>query len=151
MLGVTCDNASPNDVMIDILEEDIDAFDGAENRARCFNHIINLTARKLTSFFDAPKNKKKGGGSEEINSLDQQGMIDMEKELAELEKDFEDEEERTRLELDREDADDNENGADEVREMSEEAFQSAMPVRLVLAKVSVLLNIDKEFVTYQMR
>ncbi|KAF8870859.1 hypothetical protein BD779DRAFT_1399992, partial [Infundibulicybe gibba] len=52
ILSVTCDNATPNDTMVDGLAELIDAFPGAANRTRCFTHILNLVAKAVLSQFD---------------------------------------------------------------------------------------------------
>ncbi|GBE82272.1 putative AC9 transposase [Sparassis crispa] len=56
MLGITTDNASPNDVMIDEPAKLIESFQGQANRARCFDHIINLVAKSLLHQFDVPQN-----------------------------------------------------------------------------------------------
>src|SRR5712672_2730981 len=56
ILGVTCDNASPNDVMIDTLAGLV-AFPGAANRTRCFTHILNLVVKVILRPFDVPKAK----------------------------------------------------------------------------------------------
>ena len=55
ILSVTCDNASPNDVMIDRLAELVVAFLGAANRMVCFTHILNLVVKVFLRQFDVPK------------------------------------------------------------------------------------------------
>ncbi|KAF8867747.1 hypothetical protein BD779DRAFT_1416233, partial [Infundibulicybe gibba] len=52
ILSITCDNATPNDTMIDELAKLISAFPGAANRTRCFTHILNLTAKSVLRQFD---------------------------------------------------------------------------------------------------
>ncbi|EPS92616.1 hypothetical protein FOMPIDRAFT_1100474, partial [Fomitopsis schrenkii] len=52
VLGVTCDNASANDVMIDELENMLAEFPGRRARSRCFCHIINLAAKALLRQFE---------------------------------------------------------------------------------------------------
>ncbi|KAF8994849.1 hypothetical protein BDZ89DRAFT_902510, partial [Hymenopellis radicata] len=52
VLSITCDNASPNDVMIDRLVDGIPTFGGARARTRCFAHVINLVAKSLLRLFD---------------------------------------------------------------------------------------------------
>lgn len=42
MLGLACDNASPNDVLTNILGERVANFEGTLGRVRCFAHVINL-------------------------------------------------------------------------------------------------------------
>ncbi|TFK78991.1 hypothetical protein K466DRAFT_469637, partial [Polyporus arcularius HHB13444] len=52
ILGVTADNASPNDTMIDELTKLLPDFAGQDNRARCFDHIVNLCAKSVLKPFD---------------------------------------------------------------------------------------------------
>ncbi|KAI0355814.1 hypothetical protein OH77DRAFT_1378786, partial [Trametes cingulata] len=52
MLGVTCDNATNNDTMVNALEIDIPSFGGQRARTRCFAHVVNLVAKSLTRQFD---------------------------------------------------------------------------------------------------
>ncbi|KAI0743016.1 hypothetical protein C8Q80DRAFT_1081465, partial [Daedaleopsis nitida] len=52
VLGVTCDNASNNDVMITRLAALLPDFDGPPNRVRCFAHVLNLVAKSLIRQFD---------------------------------------------------------------------------------------------------
>ena len=55
ILSVTCDNASPNNAMIDALAELVVAFPGATNRTHCFTHILNLVVKVIPCQFDVPK------------------------------------------------------------------------------------------------
>ncbi|KAF9047976.1 hypothetical protein BDZ89DRAFT_941500, partial [Hymenopellis radicata] len=61
LLSITCDNASPNDVMMQHLGDILPGFEGPKNRMQCFAHIINLVARSLLTSFDPLKKKKKKG------------------------------------------------------------------------------------------
>ncbi|GBE82417.1 putative AC9 transposase [Sparassis crispa] len=69
MLGVTADNATPNDVMIDELDDLIELFHGQANHSRCFDHIVNLVAKMLLRQFDVPKGKADTALDEAENSL----------------------------------------------------------------------------------
>ncbi|EIW52836.1 uncharacterized protein TRAVEDRAFT_79078, partial [Trametes versicolor FP-101664 SS1] len=57
MLGLACDNASPNDVMTDLLGERVEGFEGLLGRVRCFAHVINLVVKTLLWQFDVLKAK----------------------------------------------------------------------------------------------
>ena len=66
ILGVTCDNAANNDMMVDVIEEDIDAFNGKEARVRCFLHIMNIVAGKnLIRQFDTAAARAKDNNDED--------------------------------------------------------------------------------------
>ncbi|KAF8546236.1 hypothetical protein OG21DRAFT_1375408, partial [Imleria badia] len=52
ILGVTCDNAANNGVMVDELETQVLGFGGAASYTRCFLHVINLVAKSLIRQFD---------------------------------------------------------------------------------------------------
>ncbi|GBE77188.1 putative AC transposase [Sparassis crispa] len=69
MLGITADNASPNDIIIDELTELIESFQGQANRARCFDHIINLMAKGLLHQFDVPQNEADAALDDAENAL----------------------------------------------------------------------------------
>ena len=55
--GVTTDNASNNDKMIEHLTMLIENFPRAANQMRCFMHILNLIAKNVLQQFEAPKLK----------------------------------------------------------------------------------------------
>lgn len=57
MLGLACDNASPNDAMVNLLGEHLEAFEGSLGRVRCFAHVLNLVVKTLLRQFDVPKAK----------------------------------------------------------------------------------------------
>ena len=127
ILSVTCDNASPNDVMIDALADLVVAFPGAANRTRCFTHILNLVVKAMLRQFDVPK-------SHAANDAASKALVelagDIEKEEAEMD--------------DRANDEDDDNGADEwvdprigmSQEDQDELDSMVQPVRLVLVKVS---------------
>ncbi|KAL6298073.1 hypothetical protein BKA93DRAFT_720287, partial [Sparassis latifolia] len=54
LLGVTADNATNNDTMIDMHQQN---FQGQVNHLHCFDHVINLVTKTLLHQFDAPKGK----------------------------------------------------------------------------------------------
>jgi hypothetical protein len=55
ILGVTADNASNNDAMIEQLSRHLLDFPGASNQTRCFLHILSITAKAVIRQFDIPK------------------------------------------------------------------------------------------------
>lgn len=56
LLGVTCDNAANNDMVIKHLSTLVDNFPGAPNQMRCFTHILNLVAKSILRQFNVAKN-----------------------------------------------------------------------------------------------
>lgn len=133
ILGVTCDNASNNDKMIEHLATLIETFPGAANQTRCFTHILNLVAKSVLRQFEAPKAK---------------GVIDdAAKELAAIFDELEEEDDEVSNNNDAGDdggsdgdEDDDDDGlVDERGEMSEEELanleESVKPIRVMLTKV----------------
>ena len=47
------DNASANEAMVDELSELIPSFDGQVNWIWCFDHIVNLVAKRLLQLFES--------------------------------------------------------------------------------------------------
>ena len=137
LLGITADNASNNDKMIEHLAILIDTFPGAANQTRCFAHILNLVAKSVLRQFEAPKadsNKAMANAAEELAAVPDEinhevpdsGLEDNDDEINDEDDDV---------------VDDDEDGLqDERDEMSEEELrrleESVKPVRLVLTKVS---------------
>jgi hypothetical protein len=133
LLCITCDNASPNDMMIDKIPNLIESFPGDENQARCFNHVIVLVAKSSIRQFDVPKGQADAA------------LDEAERELKELAEGIDIEDEKTRSEWEgtdkEEDEVDNVDGwVDKVARLSvadcEELEENIRPVRLVLVKVS---------------
>jgi hypothetical protein len=133
-LGITCDNASPNNTMIDELLKLIRNFPGASNRVRCFNHVVALVAIRIVRKFDVPK----GGDNWDSEA---------EQELQELAEGLDIEDPMTQTEQetgedDEEDDDGIEGWANERSELStadhEEHDESVRPVQMLLVKVSLL-------------
>jgi hypothetical protein len=132
-LGITADNASPNDVMIDKLVDMLLNFSGQANHCRCFLHIVNLIAKTLLKQFDVPKK-------------DAESVLDnAEKELLELAAGIDMEEMVTVAEAgsgdkDNDENDDVEGWVDETALLSGEGgaalHENVGPVHLVLMKVS---------------
>jgi hypothetical protein len=57
ILGVTADNTSNNNTMIEHLSLHLEDFPDAPNQTRCFLHILNITAKAMLKQFDIPKPK----------------------------------------------------------------------------------------------
>ena len=58
MLGVTCDNASANERMVENLAKLVVDFLRDTNRAQCLAHIVNLVVKIILRQFDISKKKK---------------------------------------------------------------------------------------------
>jgi Skp family chaperone for outer membrane proteins len=134
ILGVTADNASNNDKMIECLAELIDHFPGAANQTRCFTHILNLVAKSVLRQFEAPKAKGRdaiGDAMKELAAVADE-LEDDGNETSADEEDGEEEEEDA-AEGDDDDGPDERDGMsqDELAELEE----SVKPIRLVLTKV----------------
>ena len=131
ILGVTCDNPSPNNVMIDELETIIEEFGGDADRIRCFLHIVNLVARSMLKQFDIPK---KDGGSDNENNAQ------LDDRLRDLAEGIELEDEITLVEDEGEEDVGMEELADELSRLSSgeqtAAEMEIHPIRFVLVKVS---------------
>ena len=56
VLGVTCDNATANNAMIDELPTLIKKFAGGRGQVHCFAHVVNLVAKSILKQFDVLKN-----------------------------------------------------------------------------------------------
>jgi hypothetical protein len=131
-LGITCDNASPNDTMIDELPDLIKNYPGASNRARCFNHIVALVAIRVVRQFDIPGGENKSMDEAEQELRDLAEGLDIEEAAAQRERESDDDEEE----------DDEDGGWVEARANlsttdREELDESVRPVRMLLVKVSL--------------
>jgi hypothetical protein len=138
ILSVTCDNASPNDTMIDELAALIDNFPGSGNGTHCFAHVLNLVARSIVQVFDVPKANVKEA-EEELSKLANELELDS-NELA-------DEQPEGSTGLDEDGDDDNVEGwVDEQKEMSAaerlSLVKAVRPVRLILVKVCVFGQLE---------
>ena len=121
--------------MIAELAEILKTFPGSTNRTRCFTHILNLVARSIIRQFDLPKSQADAA----LNAADQE-LVDLAEELNDEEMDGD-------LELeDDTDEDDVEGWVDEYAQMLEEdrveLDESIRPVKLVLAKVSLGIDLS---------
>ena len=138
ILSITCDNASNNDTMINVLKELVEDFPGPANQTRCFAHILNLVVKSILRQFDLP-NPKSG------NSLDDKTVDDASKELLSLAGNVEDEKDVVSREgeggVDTEEPEDDnlEVWVDERTLMDVEDLneleESVKPVRVLLTKV----------------
>ena len=132
-MGITANNTSPNDVMVNELMDMLLNFSGQANHCHCFLHIVNLVTKTLLKQFDVPKK-------------DAESALDnAESELLELAAGIELEEMVTISEAGTGDKDDEENDyeegwVDEMALLSEEEraalCEKVGPVHLVLVKVS---------------
>lgn len=147
-LCITCDNASPNDTMINALSRILDDYPGDPNRARCFNHVIVLVAKWMTRQFDVAK----GGANAALDEAEKElrklaEKIDIEEELTNAKQD-EDKDDK-----DDDDDDDDDDGMEEnlSPEDREELNASTRPVRLVLVKVSYVLPFSAVHLIWMVR
>ena len=119
ILGITCDNASNNDSMVESLATIMSHFPGEANRARCLAHIVNLVAKIILRQFDEPRKKKKktddvlnmltgnDGGTEQI-TVDEKAekIVDDEEESDEFDDKMDRELNKEEKEMDDGDSDD---------------------------------------------
>ena len=148
MLGVTCDNASANERMVENLAKLVVDFPGDANHARCLAHIVNLVVKIILRQFDISKKKKKSDVPKD-NPKKEGSSDDDEKEMSERDVD-----ELVRgLDKEEKEMDDGDDGDDDeesdkvlrdVKELEgvleeelEEVVKLAKPVRQVLYKVSL--------------
>jgi hypothetical protein len=131
VLGVTCDNASPNDVMINELPDLLQRFSGASSHTRCFNHVVALVAIRVVRQFDVPTGNSDEGTEAEQELRDLAEGLDVEDAVTHREHEVDDDEE---------DDEEIEEWADERCKLSaadrEEHDESVRPVRMLLVKVS---------------
>ena len=130
LLSITCDNATVNDSMVDIMGDALPKFPGEANRTRCFAHILNLAAKTITKLFDLPAGSRSAKEDELIALA---GDI----ELEELQtQQLNGEEEATK--------DNIEGWVDEEAILNEEEkeslSESILPVRVVIVKVCLMGN-----------
>ena len=152
-MGVTCDNASNNDTMIESLATIMSQFSGEANRARCLAHIVNLVAKIILRQFDKSKGKKKKGGDEPefLNHPESTGNVAEDNDNDDEDLDEEEERILDKEEKEMDEGDDEEDDEDAIalerdveiieRAMEEEiekATKKGKPVRQVLFKVSLL-------------
>ena len=133
ILGITCDNASNNDTMIENLATIMSHFSGEANRARCLAHIVNMVAKIILRQFEVSKNKKKKKIPKEVNNDNNDKIVDTEVDVdkvkvekvivdeeAEESDDFEDERDRV---LDKEEKEMDRGGNDKDNEDSQKLLQ----------------------------
>ena len=151
MLGVTCDNASANDKMVESMAEIMADFSGEANRARCLAHIVNLVAKIILCQFDMSKKKKKKNLPNETDTAGDANKA-MEDEDPD---DFDEQEERIldKEEKEMEEGDDNDDVEEDstslerdieimeaaIEDEIEKVVRNVKPVHQVLYKVIILL------------
>lgn len=141
ILSVTCDNASNNDAMIEELQELIPEFAGSASHTRCFLHIVNLVAKSLIRQLDA---KKTVVGDHELaelqKELDEEELIRQSETVDANDDEMPEEDENDDEMLEKKD-DNDEGWVDETEDMSNEEKneleKSIRPVKLALVKVSM--------------
>jgi hypothetical protein len=157
ILGITCDNASNNDTMVESLATIMSHFSGEANRARCLAHIVNLVAKIILRQFDMTKKKKKKNESapelpvpNDTGDNDTTNEMPIVDEKAEDSDDFDEEMDRVldKEEKEMDEGDDEDNEESEKLERDAEIMEKAMedeiervakkvkPVRQSLYKVS---------------
>lgn len=52
VLGMTGDNTTSNNTMINELEVHLESFGGACNHRHCFDHVVNLCVKFVLKLFD---------------------------------------------------------------------------------------------------
>jgi hypothetical protein len=133
ILGITCDNASNNDKMIEHLSTLIENFPGAANQTRCFSHILNLVAKSILRQFDVPK--KDGDGEDLDDATMALEALAQELEDVSLAENMDEE----GSDADNEPDEDENSLADDRDGMSEEEMAeleaSLAPIRMTLTKV----------------
>ena len=149
ILGVTCDNASNNDKMIENLADLIEHFPGAVNQICCFVHILNLVAKSILQQFDV---QKRTVGDESMDFDNARTVLDalaLELEgngmLAPVDS-VEGELDDSGIDDDEKEGDDNDDGlGDERNGMSEEEVreleESLVLIQLMLTKVCKQKNL----------
>ncbi|PPR01789.1 hypothetical protein CVT24_001704 [Panaeolus cyanescens] len=155
ILALATNNATNNDVMVSRLE-DMDNSFSSVNHTRCFLHINNLIGQAFVQQFDPPKKGTHTATDDESTQYSLEDTTD-EKLLEQLAVELEDEE---RLVQKAVEDDDEEESVDDARidEWEQEILalsqaewkhleESLRPVRLVLAKVSMDLYGDSQYLT----
>lgn len=141
LLGVTCNNTSNNDRMIERMADLIPGFGGQMTRVRCFAHVLNLVAKSLISQFDVPSEseaKEAAIDEEELREL---------RELAEgseIEEQITDAQFAAQAGEDGDNADDVDDEVDPMKDLSPEQRarfeRDVLPVKLLLAKVRLTVT-----------
>lgn len=133
MMGITCDNASNNDTMVEELKDLLPGFPGDNYRVRCFAHVLNLVAKSLIKHFDVRDTRDPATAEGDA------------RELLELAREMESEElttqaERAAGEDEENELDDTDDEVDGMAELTNEQrvqFEhDILPVKLTMAKVS---------------
>ena len=153
ILGITADNASSNDTMVECLSELAPYFDGETSRVQCVLHVTNLVVKSLIKLFNIPKkggqanDKTETGWDEELETR-WDDKIETGSQDSSLESDRLEEIEQSMG--DDEDEDDNVEGwVDETDSMTDNEHAALTrhirPLWMILVKVS---NNKKETKTY---
>jgi hypothetical protein len=129
--SVNADNASPNNTLTTKLDQLDNTFE-EQNRARCFNHTLQLSAQALLKPFNV-------GLSGNVMDDDNQSTQDDDGDLVMVEDDKDEEDEEGQAK-DKDDEDDEDDNINELEELSEEeqcqVLQETAVVRETVTKVS---------------
>lgn len=79
---MTCDNASNNDRMLEVMGINLLDFHSDLQRVRCFAHVVNLVAKSLIKQFDTTGKGRNAEDSEEVDK-DIAALAEMAEGLAE--------------------------------------------------------------------
>ncbi|OJT07830.1 hypothetical protein TRAPUB_1276 [Trametes pubescens] len=135
MMGITCDNASNNDTMVEELKDLLPGFPGNDYRVRCFAHVLNLVVKSLIKHFDVRETSDPATAEGDA------------RELLELAREMESEELTTQAERaagededdELDDADDEVDGMAELTDEQRVEFEhDVLPVKLTMAKLRKL-------------
>ena len=135
ILSFNADNASPNDKQTDTMATLPNSFE-KENRVRCFNHMLQLSAKALVSPFNA--------GMKPIRDDELMGANDVDSEMPDLEDEVDDgdDDADTGAEVD-ETAEDPDNDINELDQLDEEERNQILEdTNVVRASVSKLRNLS---------
>jgi hypothetical protein len=136
--GLNADNASANDTQTVKLNGLENSFE-EDNRVRCFNHTLQLSAKALLKPFNTALSGKTTDDNDacEVNDNDRL--------MPEIDEDEDDEDDNDDEEVDVEDSDDQDDGVDELQELSEaeqiEMLENTADVREIVTKVTTHLHL----------
>ena len=134
ILAVNADNATSNDTQTTELDQLDNTFE-KENRVRCFNHTLQLSAKALLKPFNIGLSGKATDDDDELTQDDDNDLA-----MVENDEDEGNEEEQADEDDDDEDDDDDNDNIDELEKLSEDeqnrVLQETTVVRETITKVS---------------
>ncbi len=137
IMNITCDNASNNDTMVAEMGVLLPFFEGQFHRVHCFAHVVNLVAKSMLRQFDAKTaGEVEGEADEDVRALLELAETMAEEDAETMAAQRDEDGEQGPLEDDDEWVDEVESLSPEERE---QFLERVVPVKLVLAKVRVIL------------